>query len=131
MILSRLFAEVGWGWTRSERDWVQRYGLLLLLLGAGACGPKKPMIPDTIEAIARRCYATLVTHERTPQLKPSAVMEDGTFLILWSIAEFPDERGSCNVDGNGSVLLLTNNADEQTHIEENSNETPASPESIK
>ncbi|NEQ50300.1 MAG: hypothetical protein F6K11_09240 [Leptolyngbya sp. SIO3F4] len=87
--------------------------LLLLLLGSSACGPKKPVIPNDVEVIARRCYETVVTHERTPKLNPSEAMEDGTFLILWSIVEFPNERGSCTVDGNGTVLLLTNNADQR------------------
>ncbi len=85
---------------------------LLPLLLIGACGPKKPTIPEEIEPIARRCYATLVTPERTPKLRPAAAMEDGTFLILWSMVEFPNERGSCTVDGSGVVLLLTSNADE-------------------
>ena len=90
--------------------------LLLLgasVVGASACGAKKPAIPDDVETIAHRCYETLATAERTPQLNPSESMEDGTFLILWSIAESPDEQGSCIVDGSGAVLLLTSNADVQ------------------
>ncbi|MBE9068228.1 hypothetical protein IQ260_16375 [Leptolyngbya cf. ectocarpi LEGE 11479] len=83
-----------------------------LLLALSACGPKRPVIPDDIETIARGCYETLVTPERTPKLRPSESMEDGTFLILWSMTEFPNERGSCTVDGSGTVLLLTSNADE-------------------
>ena len=83
----------------------------LLLAGFSACGPRRPTVPDGVEAIAHRCYETLATPGRTPQLEPSSSMEDGTFLILWSIAEFPDERGSCTVDGNGAVLLLTSNVD--------------------
>ncbi|MEM1256581.1 MAG: hypothetical protein AAGI69_29440 [Cyanobacteria bacterium P01_H01_bin.21] len=101
----------------------------LLLLGAivlvaSACGPKKPAIPEDVETLAHRCYETLATAERTPQLNPSEGMEDGTFLILWSIAESPDEQGSCIVDGSGAVLLLTSNADERP--EETSTESPNS-----
>ena len=80
--------------------------VLLLLTGISSCGPKKPVIPDSVETIARRCYETLATPERTPKLSPSEAMEDGTFLILWSIAEVPDEQGSCIVDGSGILLLL-------------------------
>ena len=94
--------------------------LLLLLLGTGACSPQKPPIPEDIEAIAQDCYKILVTPERTPQLNPSESMEDGTLMILWSIAEFPDEQGSCLVDGAGNVLLLTSNTASPT--EENSAE---------
>ena len=101
-------------------------GLWLLwcipLLAVSACGPKKPAIPEDVEAIARRCYETVSTQERTPKLSPSEAMEDGKFVILWSIVEFPDEQGSCTVDGNGTVLLLTSNAsqssDETETIEE-------------
>ena len=96
--------------------------MLILLTGLGACGPKKPIIPDDIEAIAHQCYKTLVTLERTHKLVPSESMEDGTFLILWSIAEFPNERGSCTVDGSGEVLLLTSNADQQPQAGEKSTE---------
>lgn len=80
------------------------------LLASSACGPKRPPIPENVEAIARRCYETILTQERTPQLSPSEAMEDGKFLILWSIVEFPNEQGSCTVDGSGTVLLLTSNA---------------------
>lgn len=79
-------------------------------LAISACGPKKPPIPDNVEAIAQRCYETVSTKERTPKLSPSEAMEDGKFLILWSIVEFPNEQGSCTVDGSGTVLLLTSNA---------------------
>ncbi|MEO1182053.1 MAG: hypothetical protein AAFX51_14655 [Cyanobacteria bacterium J06636_28] len=92
---------------------------LLLLLGMSACGPKRSDIPDGVEAIAHRCYETLAAPGRTPQLNPSQAMGDGTFLIVWSMAEFPDERGSCTVDGSGAVLLLTS-ADEQSQPEETS-----------
>ena len=84
----------------------------VLLSGVSACGPRRPTIPDGVEPIAHRCYENLATPERTPQLEPSTSLEDGTFLILWSITEFPDEWGSCTVDGNGAVLLLTSNTDE-------------------
>ena len=87
--------------------------LLLLLSGISSCGPKKPVIPDDVEAIARSCYETLATLERTPKLEPSEAMEDGTYLILWSMVELPEEKGSCIVDGSGEVILLTNNADLQ------------------
>ena len=98
----------------------QQY-LLPLLLVAGACGPKRPVIPEDVETIAHRCYETLATAERTPQLNPSKGMEDGTFLILWSIAEAPNEQGSCIVDGSGAVLLLTSNVNKQPQ------ETPTAP----
>lgn len=104
-----------------------RYLWLVLLTGVSACGPKKPVIPDDVEAIAHRCYETIATVERTPKLAPSKAMEDGTFLILWSIVELPDERGSCIVDGRGAVLLLTSNAD-KTQPEESSNEQPTAQE---
>lgn len=94
-------------------------------MGLGSCGPQKPAIPDDVEVIARSCYEELVTHERTPTLNPSAAMEDGTYLILWSIVEFPNERGSCTVDGSGTVLLLTNNGDQQ--LEENPAEESPGP----
>ena len=94
-------------------------GLLALLLpGMSACGPKRAVIPDEVEPIARNCYEALVTPGNTPQLKSSQSMGDGTFLILWSIAESPDQRGSCTVDGRGAVLLLTSNADGQQQAEE-------------
>lgn len=101
--------------------------MLLLLTGVSACGPKKPVIPDNIETIARGCYATVVKPERTPELEPSEAMEDGTFLILWSVAESPDEQGSCIVDGSGTVLVLTSNADKQP-AEESTPEPSASEE---
>ncbi|MEM6252036.1 MAG: hypothetical protein AAF821_03860 [Cyanobacteria bacterium P01_D01_bin.156] len=82
-------------------------GMLAMVAG---CGPRQPDIPNTVEAIARECYVELLTPERTPELEPAKAMEDGTFLILWSMAE-ADERGSCNVDGRGRVLLLTSNGD--------------------
>ena len=104
-----------------------RYLWLVLLTGVSACGPKKPVIPDDVEAIAHRCYETVATAERTPKLAPSKAMEDGTFLIPWSIVELPDERGSCIVDGRGAVLLLTSNAAD-TQSEEQSTEQPASQE---
>ncbi|MEO0396471.1 MAG: hypothetical protein AAF243_10875 [Cyanobacteria bacterium P01_A01_bin.137] len=97
--------------------WVKPLYLLPLLLSA--CGPKRSAIPDGVEAIAHRCYETLATPGRTPQLNPSQSMGDGTFLIVWSMAEFPDERGSCTVDGSGVVLLLTS-ADEQQQPEKTS-----------
>ena len=101
MILSRLSVEC---FTPPHQPWAKLL-LPLLFVGLGACGPKKPAIPADVEAIARRCYGTLVTHERTPKLNPSESMEDGTFLILWSIVEFPDEQGSCTVDGSGTVFI--------------------------
>lgn len=76
-----------------------------------ACGAKQVKIPQDVESIARPCYVALATPERTPQLKPAKAMEDGTFLILWSMAEAEGEKGSCSVDGNGTLLLVTNNAD--------------------
>ena len=100
----------------SPPKWSQHLLPLLLgasVLGVSACGPKKSAIPEDVETIAHRCYETLVTTERTPQLNPSESMEEGTFLILWSIAESPDEQGACIVDGSGAVLLLTSNVDEQ------------------
>ncbi|MEA5466613.1 hypothetical protein [Leptothoe sp. PORK10 BA2] len=122
MILSRICTE-----GRATRinpcwAWVKPFNLsvylgILLLPGVSACGPKRPVIPDDVEAIARRCYETLVTSGRTPKLDPSQSMEDGTFLIGWSMAEFPDERGSCKVDGRGAVLLLTSNEEEQSPTE--------------
>lgn len=129
MILSRIFAEYPAvqlkpcvGLTNSRL----RYLLPLLLTGISACGPKKPIIPEDVEAIAHRCYATLVTPERTPQLQPSEPMEDGTVMILWFIAELPDEQGSCLVDSGGKVLLLTSNTD--TPSEEPSTEESTSQE---
>ena len=96
---------------------VRRHCLLLLLLsGVSSCGPKKPVIPNDVEAIAQRCYETLATPERTPKLEPSEAMEDGTYLILWSMVEVPEEQGSCIVDGSGEVILLTNNADMQEEL---------------
>ena len=96
------------GWPAS---WGWRLGLLLALAGLSACGPKPPEIPDDVEAIARRCYETLIADGYTPQLEPAKAMEDGTFLILWSLVE-PPEQGSCTVDGSGTVLLLTSSADQ-------------------
>lgn len=87
-------------------------GLLVLLAGLSACGPKPPDIPNEVEAIARRCYTALIADGRTPTLEPAKAMEDGTFLILWSLGEPPNERGSCTVDGSGTVLLLTSNANQ-------------------
>lgn len=125
MILSRLFAECCTVQHKlylglANAGAVKLHCLLLLLLiGVTACGPKKPVIPDDVEAIARRCYETLATVERTPELTPAEAMEDGKFLILWSIAEVPDEQGSCIVDSSGTVLLLTSNADKPIEPEEN------------
>ncbi|MEM9264073.1 MAG: hypothetical protein AAGA46_00960 [Cyanobacteria bacterium P01_F01_bin.13] len=101
------------GWLARNRPKRCKLFYLASLLLVSACGSQKPVIPDEIEPIARRCYETLVTPERTPKLNPSESMEDGTFLILWYIDEFPDEQGSCTVDGSGVVLLLTSNADKQ------------------
>ena len=95
-----------------------------LLLALSACGPKKPAIPNEVETVARNCYAKLVTPERTPKLAAAEPMEDGTLLILWSIDEFPEEQGSCTVDGSGVVLLLTTNADEQPAAEQPADEQP-------
>ncbi len=105
-----------------------RYLLLLLLTGVSACGPKKLVIPNDVEAIAHRCYETVAAPERTPTLNPAEAMEDGTFLILWSVAEVPNEWGSCIVDGSGTVLLLTSNADKQRRPEETSTEKSTSQE---
>lgn len=94
-----------------------QFGLRLFwpiaLVAISACGPKKPPIPNDVEAIARSCYEAISTQERTPKLRPSEAMEDGKFLILWSIIEFPNEQGSCTVDGRGTVLLLTSNTTQQ------------------
>ena len=84
-------------------------GVMLLLLSA--CGAKQPTVPNHVEAIAHSCYKSLLAPGRTPELSPSEPMEDGKLLILWSIVEFPDEQGSCTVDGTGRVLLLTSNTD--------------------
>ncbi|MEM7062047.1 MAG: hypothetical protein AAF572_02650 [Cyanobacteria bacterium P01_B01_bin.77] len=111
MNLTRLFSECCTAHSKLPRS-VASLHYAWLLLALSACGPKKPVIPDDVETIARGCYETLVTPERTPKLMPSESMEDGTFLILWSMTEFPNERGSCTVDGSGTVLLLTNNANE-------------------
>ncbi|MGD1855503.1 MAG: hypothetical protein ACFB2W_14760 [Leptolyngbyaceae cyanobacterium] len=108
---------------RSAQRFHSAPAALLLLLSLSACGPKRPEIPNDVEAIARRCYQTLATSERTPNLNPAKPMENGTFLILWSVAEFPDERGSCTVDGSGAVLLLTSNVEQQPSPAE----TPAEP----
>ncbi|MBT9311693.1 hypothetical protein [Leptothoe kymatousa] len=93
-----------------------------MLLSMGGCGAKKLKIPQEVEAVARPCYAALVAPERTPQLEPARAMEDGTFLILWSMAEAEDEKGSCSVDGSGALLLVTNNADVKTSPEEKTTE---------
>lgn len=111
MNLTRLFSQCRRAHLKPPKGFAKLH-YVWLLLALSACGPKKPVIPDDVEIIARGCYETLVTPERTPKLKPSESMEDGTFLILWSMTEFPDERGSCTVDGSGTVLLLTNNANE-------------------
>ncbi|MEM7796506.1 MAG: hypothetical protein AAF579_18890 [Cyanobacteria bacterium P01_C01_bin.118] len=105
MSLSKMSVEYFSGQTKS---WLRL--LWSIPLAISACGPKKPPIPDNVEAIARSCYETILTQERTPKLSPSEAMEDGKFLILWSIVEFPNEQGSCTVDGSGTVLLLTSNA---------------------
>lgn len=93
---------------------------LLLLLLVSACRPKKSAIPETVEPIAYGCYEALLGPERTPQIEPSMPMEGGTFLILWTMTEAPDEYGSCTVDGSGRVLLLTSNAASQPASEPDS-----------
>ncbi|MEO0869976.1 MAG: hypothetical protein AAFY17_16385 [Cyanobacteria bacterium J06642_11] len=106
---------------------ISRGLLLLVVVGSGGCGPKQPDIPNEVEAIAHRCYVALATSERTPKLEPAKAMEDGTFLILWSMAEAQNERGSCNVDGRGTVLLLTNNGDVQAAPTEPPSEVQTTP----
>lgn len=122
MNLTRIFSECRTILLKSSRSSI-RLHCVWLLLAFSACGPKKPVIPDDVETIARSCYETLVTPERTPKLMPSAPMEDGTFLILWSMTEFPEERGSCTVDGSGTVLLLTSNANETDASKPDTNQT--------
>lgn len=121
MNLTRIFFEYRAVLLKPSRGSIRLHCVWLLLV-LSACGPKKPVIPNDVEPIARSCYETLVTPERTPKLMPSAPMEDGTFLILWSMTEFPDERGSCTVDGSGTVLLLTSNANETGASEMDTNE---------
>ena len=107
---------------RFQQTSVERLGYYLwlcpLVISLSACGPKQLKVPEDVETIAHRCYLALATPGRTPQLEPAKEMENGTFLILWSMAEAKDEQGSCNVDGRGALLLVTNNADVKTPSEE-------------
>ena len=82
-------------------------GSLVTALGLSACGAAQVELPASVDARAENCYRLILQDEspQPPEFQPPVSLEDGTLLVQWRISE--ERYGSCQIDSQGSVLMLT------------------------
>ncbi|MEO0458558.1 MAG: hypothetical protein AAF152_18535 [Cyanobacteria bacterium P01_A01_bin.114] len=80
-----------------------------LSLATVACSGRQPSFPADLDPLAQQCYREVlkVAEQEIPQVEAPTSMEDGTYLIQWRLSE--SDFGSCQVDGDGVLMLLTRN----------------------
>ncbi|MEO1591625.1 MAG: hypothetical protein AAFU71_10070 [Cyanobacteria bacterium J06632_22] len=82
-------------------------GGLVTVTSLSACGASQVNIPASVDAQAQDCYLLVLQDSPTqpPDMQAPIPLEDGTLLVQWQVSDI--NYGSCQVDSNGSVLMLT------------------------